>query len=57
MIKVIAIRNSNGHEWESEFLTGLASPAEATSVIGLMIGQDNIIDGYWDGEPETAPVN
>lgn len=57
MIQVIAIRKINGKRVKAVHLTGLATAAEATAAIGQMIGQDSIIDGYWDGEPETAPVS
>lgn len=55
MLKVIAIREmTDGTRWPSEWMRGIPSSAEATMVIGLMIGQDNIVDGYWDDE--DAPI-
>lgn len=53
MLKVIAIRETaDGNRTQREWLRGIETPAEATAAIGQMLGQDDIVDGYWIGEDE-----
>jgi hypothetical protein len=52
-IKVMAIRlRTDGTRWQNEWLRGIQTPGEANRIIGGMLGQDGIVDGYWLGEEE-----
>lgn len=55
MFKVIAIREkTDGTRWQNEWMRGIPTAAEASAAVGLMLGQDGIVDGYWDDE--DAPL-
>jgi hypothetical protein len=49
-IKVIAIKKVGRKQIKSVFAENVTTPAEATAIIGQMLGQDGIVDGYWDYE-------
>lgn len=58
-LRVMAVRlREDGTRWQNEWMRGITSPAEANRVIGSMLGQDGIVDGYWLREDEEPyPLN